>query len=72
MMLQVNSEFYTGWLDHWGDKHAVVDTQKVRRVLGEMLTMGANVNMYVSPDTDHNITHCVVIVQYFLYCRKIE
>lgn len=46
--LQVNSEFYTGWLDHWGDQHAMVDAQKVTKVLGEMLTMGANVNMYVS------------------------
>lgn len=43
----VNSEFYTGWLDHWGDPHAVVDAQKVSRVLGQMLTMGANVNMYM-------------------------
>ncbi|XP_069554720.1 beta-galactosidase-1-like protein [Brachyistius frenatus] len=43
----VNSEFYTGWLDHWGDPHVVVDAQKVSRVLGEMLTMGANVNMYM-------------------------
>ncbi|KAM3607667.1 uncharacterized protein V6R79_011515 [Siganus canaliculatus] len=43
----VNSEFYTGWLDHWGDKHAVVDAQKVSRMLGEMLTMGASVNMYM-------------------------
>ncbi|CAB1346833.1 unnamed protein product [Coregonus sp. 'balchen'] len=41
----VNSEFYTGWLDHWGDKHAQVDTQKVSRMLGEMLSMGANVNI---------------------------
>lgn len=48
MVLQVNSEFYTGWLDHWGDQHAVVDVQKVSRALAEMLTMGANVNMYVS------------------------
>ncbi|XP_058476142.1 beta-galactosidase-1-like protein [Solea solea] len=43
----VNSEFYTGWLDHWGDQHAVVNTQKVSKVLEEMLTMGANVNMYM-------------------------
>uniref|UniRef100_A0A672GZS0 Beta-galactosidase-like n=1 Tax=Salarias fasciatus TaxID=181472 RepID=A0A672GZS0_SALFA len=43
----VNSEFYTGWLDHWGDQHAVVDAQKVGRVLEEMLVMGANVNMYM-------------------------
>lgn len=46
-MLQVNSEFYTGWLDHWGDSHAKVDTQKLSRMLGEMLAMGANVNLYV-------------------------
>uniref|UniRef100_A0A4W5LFX6 Galactosidase, beta 1-like n=1 Tax=Hucho hucho TaxID=62062 RepID=A0A4W5LFX6_9TELE len=38
----VNSEFYTGWLDHWGDQHAQVDTQKVSRMLGEMLSMGAS------------------------------
>ncbi|XP_034088288.1 beta-galactosidase-1-like protein [Gymnodraco acuticeps] len=43
----VNSEFYTGWLDHWGDQHVVVDAQKVSRVLAEMLTLGANVNMYM-------------------------
>ncbi|XP_030642109.1 beta-galactosidase-1-like protein [Chanos chanos] len=43
----VNSEFYTGWLDHWGDKHAAVDSQKVSRMLGEMLAMGASVNMYM-------------------------
>ncbi|XP_054471231.1 beta-galactosidase-1-like protein [Anoplopoma fimbria] len=43
----VNSEFYTGWLDHWGDQHAVVDGQKVSRMLEKMLIMGANVNMYM-------------------------
>ncbi|XP_038141552.1 beta-galactosidase-1-like protein [Cyprinodon tularosa] len=43
----VNSEFYTGWLDHWGDQHAMVSAQKVSRVLEEMLTMGASVNMYM-------------------------
>uniref|UniRef100_A0A671NPV9 Beta-galactosidase-like n=1 Tax=Sinocyclocheilus anshuiensis TaxID=1608454 RepID=A0A671NPV9_9TELE len=43
----VNSEFYTGWLDHWGDKHASVDTVKVSKMLGEMLSMGASVNMYM-------------------------
>lgn len=43
----VNSEFYTGWLDHWGDKHAMVSTENVTRVLAEMLAMGANVNMYM-------------------------
>uniref|UniRef100_A0AAR2L725 Beta-galactosidase n=1 Tax=Pygocentrus nattereri TaxID=42514 RepID=A0AAR2L725_PYGNA len=43
----VNSEFYTGWLDHWGDKHAAVETQKVSRMLEDMLSLGASVNMYM-------------------------
>ncbi|XP_018585181.1 beta-galactosidase-1-like protein isoform X2 [Scleropages formosus] len=43
----VNSEFYTGWLDHWGEQHAHVDTEKVSNMLGEMLSMGASVNMYM-------------------------
>ncbi|XP_063069955.1 beta-galactosidase-1-like protein [Engraulis encrasicolus] len=43
----VNSEFYTGWLDHWGEAHASVDTMRVSRMLEEMLAMGANVNMYM-------------------------
>ncbi|XP_057709410.1 beta-galactosidase-1-like protein isoform X2 [Corythoichthys intestinalis] len=43
----VNSEYYTGWLDHWGDEHAMVDTKRVSRGLAEMLSMGANVNMYM-------------------------
>ncbi|XP_055071324.1 beta-galactosidase-1-like protein [Misgurnus anguillicaudatus] len=43
----VNSEFYTGWLDHWGESHAYVETEKVSKMLGEMLAMGASVNMYM-------------------------
>ncbi|XP_031436999.1 beta-galactosidase-1-like protein isoform X2 [Clupea harengus] len=43
----VNSEFYTGWLDHWGDGHASVDSQRVSKMLEEMLAMGASVNMYM-------------------------
>ncbi|MCJ8732959.1 hypothetical protein PDJAM_G00217660 [Pangasius djambal] len=43
----VNSEFYTGWLDHWGDNHASVDTHKVSKMLRDMMSMGANVNMYM-------------------------
>lgn len=57
MTLQVNSEFYTGWLDHWGDQHAAVDSRKVSAVLDEMLVMGASVNMYVSRNTSNNTTH---------------
>lgn len=41
----MNSEFYPGWLDHWGEKHAHVDSQKVAKTLREMLSMNASVNM---------------------------
>ncbi|XP_063076269.1 beta-galactosidase [Engraulis encrasicolus] len=43
----VNSEFYTGWLDHWGEKHSTVSTTYIVKSLNEMLSMGANVNMYM-------------------------
>lgn len=43
----VNSEFYTGWLDHWGEKHHTVSTDAVVSSLDKMLSMGANVNMYM-------------------------
>lgn len=43
----VNSEFYTGWLDHWGSHHSVVSPTRVAKVLSEMLLMGANVNLYM-------------------------
>ncbi|RVE55414.1 hypothetical protein OJAV_G00236560 [Oryzias javanicus] len=43
----VNSEFYTGWLDHWGSRHSVVSTDLVAKSLNQQLAMGANVNMYM-------------------------
>ncbi|KAI2668147.1 Beta-galactosidase [Labeo rohita] len=44
---QVNSEFYTGWLDHWGKKHSVIPTAAVVKSLNEILQVGANVNLYM-------------------------
>ncbi|XP_024145949.1 beta-galactosidase [Oryzias melastigma] len=43
----VNSEFYTGWLDHWGSQHSVVSPDLVAKSLNQQLAMGANVNMYM-------------------------
>uniref|UniRef100_A0AAY4AC56 Beta-galactosidase n=1 Tax=Denticeps clupeoides TaxID=299321 RepID=A0AAY4AC56_9TELE len=43
----VNSEFYTGWLDHWGEQHSRVPTSAVVKTLVDMLNMGANVNLYM-------------------------
>ncbi|NWJ03586.1 BGAL galactosidase, partial [Crypturellus undulatus] len=41
----VNSEYYTGWLDYWGEAHASVSSARVARGLEDMLRLGANVNM---------------------------
>nr|XP_019955827.1 PREDICTED: beta-galactosidase [Paralichthys olivaceus] len=43
----VNSEFYTGWLDHWGSPHSVIATAQVVKYLNQILATGANVNMYM-------------------------
>ncbi|XP_054451338.1 beta-galactosidase [Pteronotus mesoamericanus] len=43
----INSEFYTGWLDHWGQPHSTVKTEAVASSLQEILAHGANVNLYM-------------------------
>ncbi|XP_056391358.1 beta-galactosidase-1-like protein [Hyla sarda] len=43
----VNSEYYTGWLDYWKEKHAVVSADRVSQGLEAILEIGANVNMYM-------------------------
>lgn len=45
----MNSEFYTGWLDHWGSRHSVVSSARVAKSLNEILAVGANVNLWVIP-----------------------
>ncbi|NXJ88162.1 BGAL galactosidase, partial [Corythaixoides concolor] len=41
----VNSEYYTGWLDYWGEAHASTSSARVARGLEDMLQLGASVNM---------------------------
>ena len=43
----VNSEYYIGWLDIWGQKHAHVSTVAAAKTLEETLKMKGNVNMYM-------------------------
>lgn len=43
----VNSEFYTGWLDHWGQPHSTVTIEAVVSSLHDILARGANVNLYM-------------------------
>ncbi|XP_069862600.1 beta-galactosidase [Dipodomys merriami] len=43
----INSEFYTGWLDHWGQPHSTVSTATVVSTLTNILSRGASVNLYM-------------------------
>ncbi|XP_050453889.1 beta-galactosidase isoform X2 [Cataglyphis hispanica] len=43
----VNSEFYPGWLTHWGETFQRVKTKAVTKTLNEMLALGASVNIYM-------------------------
>ncbi|XP_059174635.1 beta-galactosidase-like [Physella acuta] len=43
----VNSEFYLGWLDHWGTPHETTDATPVAKSLDKLLAYGANINMYM-------------------------
>ncbi|NXR89045.1 BGAL galactosidase, partial [Hypocryptadius cinnamomeus] len=43
----VNSEYYTGWLDYWGEAHASTSAAWVAWGLEDMLQLGASINMQV-------------------------
>ncbi|XP_029200002.2 LOW QUALITY PROTEIN: beta-galactosidase-like [Acropora millepora] len=43
----VNSEFYPGWLDHWGGKHQTRGAADVAKYLDMILALNASVNMYM-------------------------
>nr|XP_002712645.1 beta-galactosidase-1-like protein isoform X1 [Oryctolagus cuniculus] len=43
----VNSEYYTGWLDYWGQNHSTRSVLAVTKGLENMLNLGASVNMYM-------------------------
>ncbi|EPY79419.1 galactosidase, beta 1-like protein [Camelus ferus] len=43
----VNSEYYTGWLDYWGQNHSTRSIPAVTKGLENMLKLGASVNMYM-------------------------
>ncbi|KAM7540915.1 hypothetical protein Aperf_G00000020155 [Anoplocephala perfoliata] len=45
----VNSEYYTGWIDHWGEKKHRVDAEKLATGAANLLTMSesVSVNLYM-------------------------
>ena len=42
-----NTEFYSGWLDHWKEKHAHTATEPIITTMKEMYDMGASWNFYM-------------------------
>ena len=43
----VNSEFYPGWLDHWGEPHQTRSPGEVAKYLDMILALNASVNLYM-------------------------
>ena len=43
----VNSEFYTGWIDYWGEKHQTKSASVIAKSLDKILSMNASVNFYM-------------------------
>ncbi|KAF7232764.1 hypothetical protein EG68_09202 [Paragonimus skrjabini miyazakii] len=45
----VNSEFYVGWFDHWGDKHTRTSDSEIISTLTKLMAYSSrvNVNMYM-------------------------
>uniref|UniRef100_A0A2K5PE37 Galactosidase beta 1 like n=1 Tax=Cebus imitator TaxID=2715852 RepID=A0A2K5PE37_CEBIM len=43
----VNSEYYTGWLDYWGQNHSTRSVSAITKGLENMLELGASVNTYM-------------------------
>ena len=43
----VNSEYYTGWIDHWERPHSTATSQQVCKTLDAILALNASVNLFV-------------------------
>ncbi|BAJ65004.1 glycoside hydrolase family 35 protein [Anaerolinea thermophila] len=41
------AEFWDGWFDHWGERHHTRSAGEVARVLDDLLSEGASVNLYM-------------------------
>ena len=46
-IFKVNSEFYSGWLDHWGEAHNKIHTSEFLKPFSKLLSMNANINIYM-------------------------
>jgi hypothetical protein len=41
------TEYWSGWFDHWGEQHSVFSTNKAVDRIGQILSMGASINLYM-------------------------
>ena len=41
------TEFWSGWFDHWGDKHHVRPTEQILNCVKEFIELGASFNFYM-------------------------
>ncbi|KAG0715975.1 Beta-galactosidase [Chionoecetes opilio] len=42
-----NSEYHTGWMDHWGAPHQTLDSQALAKGLDAILALNASVNLFM-------------------------
>ena len=47
LFLQVNSEYYPGWLDNWGLPQQTMDADVIGKYFEKILALNASVNMYM-------------------------
>ena len=40
-------EFWSGWFDHWGEKHSVLTVSKALERIGHILSVGGSINLYM-------------------------
>ncbi|OHS93327.1 Beta-galactosidase [Tritrichomonas foetus] len=43
----INPEYYTGWMDHWGEKHHTVSAEEIATYLDQQLSLNFSVNFYM-------------------------
>jgi beta-galactosidase len=43
----LNSEYWDGWFDHWGEHHHVTDAQQQAQEIDWMLSQGYSINLYM-------------------------
>ena len=41
------TEFWSGWFDHWGEKHHTVKIERIEKALRKILASGASFNFYM-------------------------